>query len=175
MRRKWPTGESDGSCRGGLSIQVLCYSPCSDSRVNHSGREAAAGDVERLRARRIAAPFTTYSSPPPRLHENQTYTTVSDIWCRRYCNFVSYLGNNIGGSHIMTVGACRAPVSMIPESLGGAAEYRAEVSVRAAMTSIVLDAARRKWCRPTHVENPNDEEHRRRESPQAKGRSVPVA
>ncbi|EXF76344.1 hypothetical protein CFIO01_13034 [Colletotrichum fioriniae PJ7] len=35
VRRKWPTGESDGSGRGGLSIQVLCYSPCSDNRVNH--------------------------------------------------------------------------------------------------------------------------------------------
>ncbi|KAG7047971.1 hypothetical protein JMJ77_0011309 [Colletotrichum scovillei] len=157
------------------SFAILHSSPCSDSRVNHFGREAAAGDVERLRARRLAAPFTTYSSPPPRLHENHTYTAVSDIWCRRYCNFVSCLGNNIGGSHIMTVNAYRAPVSMIPESLGGAAEYRAEVSVRAAMTRIVLDAARPKWCRPTHVENPNGEEHRRRESPQAKGRSVPVA
>ncbi|KAK1501914.1 hypothetical protein CABS01_09645 [Colletotrichum abscissum] len=75
----------------------------------------------------------------------------------------------------MTVDDHRAPVPMIPKSLGGAAEYRAEVSVRAAMTRIVLDAARRKWCRPTHVENPNGEGHRRRESPQAKGRSVPVA
>ncbi|KAK1514049.1 uncharacterized protein CCOS01_13989 [Colletotrichum costaricense] len=75
----------------------------------------------------------------------------------------------------MTVDAHRAPVSMIPKSHGGAAEYRAEVSVRAAMTRIVLGTARRKWCRPTHVENPNGEGHRRRESPQAKGRSVPVA
>ncbi|KXH50882.1 hypothetical protein CSAL01_11889 [Colletotrichum salicis] len=58
VRRKWPTGESDGSGKGGLSIQVLCYSPCSDSRVNHLEKKRRR-DAKRLKARHLAAPFTT--------------------------------------------------------------------------------------------------------------------